>query len=690
MGFFSTRGDRSFRRHQLTAIIFTDIEGYTSLMGDSESEALDIIKKNKEIHLDAFERFSCIFHKQMGDGFLAVFSSLNNAIYASAYIIRETCKSDIRVRIGIHEGDVVFEDGDVFGDGVNIASRLEQCSKPGSIFASESVRNNLANKEGITSELIEEKTLKNVKEQVKIFDIKVEDQYIPEYIDESQNGEPYGRKVSWKIVLLIIAMFITVLGLWKYPFGANNAILLPGNSMALLPFENQGNNSEYDYLGSGIADGVITRLSRLNDISIISSSSSFKFKDSGRSNKEIADQLGVSMILEGGFLIIGNNVRITASLVGVEDSKVLLSESYSGQMDDIFSLQDKVSNGLLKHLDKSKVMGSSSPKNETRSMDAFKYYQEGINLLRKDYLYKSNIEESRVLFQKSWNIDPRYVEPSVAMAKSYLSEIFYGYENIYQVEDSLSKYVEIVSRIDAQNPDLLAIHGTIDFYKFDWESARLLFEKALELSPNNPMSYYYLSYTSFAKGNGIQDLKYMDKAIELDPLNNQYKLAKIIQLILVSELDAATEIVDQWLEDKPGDNMALFLKGVVLNQRGKYTEALDALLARSVGDTTNFMVAYSYGMVDNQEMSIKITNTIVERANRSFVSPVMIAIASLGVDDYDQSMDWLERAYLEKDAFILWILMDIFQPLHDDPRFLKLIKQVPFHPMITYIYPELR
>ena len=160
---------------QLAAIMFTDIVGYTALMGEDEQKAFELLKKNRQVQRPIIEKYNGRWLKEIGDGVLASFSTVSDAVYCAA-TIQKTCENepDLKLRIGIHLGEVVFEGNDVFGDGVNIASRLEPLAPIGGILVSESVQRNLSNKRGIETDFVREEQLKNVKEPVKIYSVQVE------------------------------------------------------------------------------------------------------------------------------------------------------------------------------------------------------------------------------------------------------------------------------------------------------------------------------------------------------------------------------------------------------------------------------------------------------------------------------------------------------------------------------------
>ena len=202
--------------HRLSAIVFTDIVGYTSMMGENEETALKTLEINRKIHLKYFQNYNSTYHKQIGDGFLGVFDSVVQAAHACAFIQQECKAENINIRIGIHEGEVIFKDNDVYGDEVNIASRIESTAASGAIYISENVRRNLDNKTGFNVQFIKEFELKNVKDFMNLYSLTVDIEKLPKIsslnIGEAQKSIYYKKwfKIGAYIVLAGLILFIII------------------------------------------------------------------------------------------------------------------------------------------------------------------------------------------------------------------------------------------------------------------------------------------------------------------------------------------------------------------------------------------------------------------------------------------------------------------------------------------------
>jgi adenylate cyclase len=267
---------------QLAAIMFTDIVGYTAIMGKNEQMAFDLLNKNRKLEKPIIEQFRGKWIKELGDGVMASFSTVTDAVSA-AVKIQEACKQskEFLLRIGIHLGEVIFEDNDVFGDGVNIASRIQAIAGPGEIYISEAVYNNVFNKRDIVTQFIKEETLKNVREPVKIYRV------------------------------------MTSADLHA--------------SAAAIPFRS-----------AGMAEEILSSLTHLKNLKVAGRTSSFQFKGKNIDLRVIGEELGVSTVLEGSVRKQDNRLRISAQLINVEDGFHIWSERYDREMQDIFAIQEEI------------------------------------------------------------------------------------------------------------------------------------------------------------------------------------------------------------------------------------------------------------------------------------------------------------------------------------------------------------
>ena len=651
------------------------------MMGASEDNALQILEANRKIHLKNFEKYNATFQKQIGDGFLAVFDSVIDAVYACANI-QESCKKEnINLRIGLHEGEVIFKDNDVYGDEVNITSRIEQSAESGTIYISENIKRIIANKSGMTSRYIKEFDLKNVKNPIKIYALDVDITRIPTVKEPLVNIQKHKKRIilliwllSFSLLFFIILNYKSVFQLLNSALHNNQVIELEDKTIAVLPFENLSKNPELEYLGGGIADDIINNLSTIPDFIIIARSSSFNPKIVNASLKRISRDLDVQHIIEGSFQVLNNDIHINISLIHCNSGNVLLSKSYDGQLDDIFTLQDKVAIGITNSL-----IGSfeklNQPKTKGNKIDlqAFKFYQMGQSLLKENYIHRNTILESRKLFKMALNEDPDWSQPYIGLAESYFMEVHYGYKSFPGIEDSVEFYISKAININPEQGELYSLRGTVAFWSFDLNNAIENYEKAIDLNPNYPFTYYYLAWADLIKNNTEGCISNMNKAISLDPLNEYLKVIRPTLISFSGEHEKALDLCLKMEKEEPGNNTTLMILGVVYTNMGEYEKALNTLLKRSVGHKTNFMVAYNYAKTGKKEKAREILDYLLQLPEERAAPSTQIGIVYLGLEEYDNAISWFQKGLETKDQWYVWLYQSWSDPIKDDPRFIEIL-----------------
>jgi class 3 adenylate cyclase len=289
---------------QLAAIMFTDIVGYTALMGQDEQKAFELLKKNRSVQRPIIEKFNGRWLKEIGDGVLASFTTVTDAVYCAA-TIQKTCENEpnLKLRIGIHQGEVVFEGADVFGDGVNIASRLEPLAPIGGILVSESVHRNIGNKTNIKSTFIREEQLKNVREPMKIYSVQVEgvepmviterSAAPPQKSPKSRNPKKMVFAVGGFLIILMLSYFlysklspdITIVEAQEAPID---------KSIIVLPFTNLSSDPEQEYFSDGMMEEILNHLVKIQDLKVVSRNRAMQYKGTSKTTQEIANELGVA------------------------------------------------------------------------------------------------------------------------------------------------------------------------------------------------------------------------------------------------------------------------------------------------------------------------------------------------------------------------------------------------------------
>lgn len=591
---------------QLAAIMFTDIVGYTALMGNDEQKAFELIKINREIKKPVVEQFNGRWIKELGDGVMASFNTVSDAVNA-AIKIQEDCNAinQFRLRIGIHQGEVVFESGDIFGDTVNIAARIQSAANPGTIYISESVQQNISNKNQFKTRFAKEETLKNVKEAVRMYEVVLSN---APTITEEVKPKSISRK-----------------------------------SIAVLPFANMSSDPEQEYFSDGLTEEIISDLSGIKTLLVISRSSAMTFTGTQKKIKEIAGELNVRHILEGSVRKAGNNLRISAQLIDAESDSHLWSEKYNGTLEDIFDIQEKVSRSIVAAL-KIKLTGEEDKQisirpienvhayecylkarqeifraSEDSMQNAFKLLQNGIELIGPNELLYATLGYANFFYHRFVNKTDRsyFFKAKEYAAKAFainpdspLAHVVEGWA--YWSEGKLQASCNSMKnalRIDPNNSD--ALFGLAEVYLYAGKSseAHVLSDKLLQIDPLTPF-IHIMKASCFLDKNIADGLPYFEKGYAMDSQSpiGQWMLASAY--FWCGENEKGFLLVDALeisLPDWPFTQHLSFLKNGLQGNKEKALEfaAKPELEVEAKNDHHfAFHLAEGYAVIDEKEKAL--------------------------------------------------------------------------------------
>jgi adenylate cyclase len=635
---------------QLAAIMFTDIVGYTALMGEDEQKAFALLRKNRLLHKPIIEKFNGHWIKEIGDGILATFPTVTNAVLC-AREIQEACQKldDLRLRIGIHHSEVVFEDNDVFGDGVNIASRLQASAPIGSIWISESVHKNISNNKDIQTKFIRSELLKNVKEPVRIFEV----------ISQADPASDHTHKKS------------------------NN---LPEKSIAVLPFINMSNDPEQDYFGDGIAEEILNSLTHLQDLKVAGRTSSFQYKSKNLDLRLIGEKLGVRNVMEGSVRKSGNRLRVTVQLINVEDGFHLWSEKYDREMDDIFAIQDEIALAITEKLkitlmEKDKAIIT---KTHTQNSEAYDLYLKGrFNINRRGRFIAIGMQ----YFLDAIKIDPNFAPAYAGYSDSCLLS---GYYNVYPANEIMPKgKVAALKAIDI-DPSLCEPYTSLGFYyeHFEWNfvKSKVYFNKAIELNPSYMLghAWYGMLYLSWIARDNEEAKKEGWTAIKLEPLSTIAHSLQSVILWVAGEFEEAVRIGNLAIDLDANTYLGHKMCSLAYISLGKYEEAID-MITRTLNVSNRFQwsvfdLMWAYSFLGKRNEMEQLMNELHERASKQYISPFSMALAYAWLGDIDKAIDYLENAMSDREPMLLTILTwpNVPKELLADARCQKIIERIGF------------
>jgi len=543
------------RTRRLAAVLAADVAGYSRLIGADEAGTLAAFKT---IKADLFDPTLAAHHgrlvKTTGDGFLAEFSSVVDALHCATEVQAQmaernaTVSTDKRIdfRIGINVGDIVVEDGDIFGDGVNVAVRLEGVAEPGGICVSARVQEDAAGKLNLCFDDIGEQQLKNIARPVRVYRVR-------DVATAKTQSAP------------------------ELP-----ALPLPDKpSIAVLPFINMSGDPDQEFFADGIAEDIITALSRYSSLFVIARNSCLTYKERAIDVKQVGRELGVRYVLEGSLRKAGNRVRVTGQLVEAETGKHVWAERYDRDLADIFALQDEITGAVtiaiapaIAHAERKRAMRTAPG-----SLDAWTAYQRGLW-----HVFKISREDDALAqkyFQQAIDIDPAFAGGYKGLAVAYLqaATLFHTRSpaEAYRSAEALARQAIALDGTDAEAHSTLATamlrHG-------DYDGALAQAEIALAMSPNLALAQGTLGEALIFSGQPKKGLVAVRTSIRLDP--HDPKLANRLNNLALGyyfsrDYEAAVEAAKRAVRSNPEYPLPYRRLAAALGQLGRTAEAKEAL-----------------------------------------------------------------------------------------------------------------
>jgi len=634
------------QERRLAAIMFTDIVGYTALMGKDEDQAFELLRKNKELHLKLIEQYRGTLIKEMGDGMLISFHSASDSVRCAMEIQAKAGKLKIPLKISIHEGEIVCEGNDVWGDVVNIASRIQETAQKGCIWISGVVYNEIRNKSGIIVEFVEEKVLKGVDEPLKVFKVICGDEE-------------------------------------KKPISTISSYNPPGKqSIIVLPFENMSPDPDQEYFSDGLTEEIITDLSHIHDLQVISRNSAMIFKNTKKNTKEIAREANVRYVLEGSVRKAGNNLRITAQLIdGITDSH-LWAEKYSGILDDIFNIQEKVSRTIVETL-KIRLSGEENDRLSSRpseNIQAYEAYLKGMVYLTK--LNETNLDIARDYFKLAIDIDPEFALAHFGLAFYWTAKMQCGFLSFKAGKPKLEKEIDMALSLGSTSVEGHSYLAGINYAcLWKWDIAEREYHKVFELNPNHARALAFYSHFLATMGKSVEALPYAEKAYNLEKLDSfihgQYGMA----LRHAHRYDQAIEVLEKAAKKFPNEMLIYSTLRSAYHDKCMYDEAIKAgkKYYEIRGHCSEIIVALEKGYREGGYRLAMQRNAeaLIEKSKTEYITPWQVATIYTRAGMKEEAIEWLNKAFDVHDNNITYLTADpIFDYLREDPRFQKLVEMM--------------
>lgn len=537
---------------RLTAILYADVAGYSRLTGEDEvgthrqlSASLDLIATRVK------EAGGRVVH-YAGDAVLADFGSVVAAVDSAVAIQRALTEQitdvpddkRLRFRIGVNLGEVIVDRDEIYGDGVNVAARLESLAEPGGICVSGAVFEQIKGKLDVGFRDMGPQTVKNISEPVRAYSVTL---------------EPSAAHLA--------------------PGGEINLALPDKPSIAVLPFVNMSGDPEQEFFADGMAEDIITALSRYRWFFVIARNSSFTYKGRAVDVTQVAKELGVRYVLEGSVRKATNRIRVTAQLIDAPTGRHIWAERYDRQLDDIFTLQDEITDTIVNSIEPElgAVERERARRKPPSNLDAWDSYQRGLSHLFEDDK-RDALDEAKQFFERACELDPGFAVAHAELAYTHVAYIVRGLTDDPKATlDRAADAAEKAVALDARDPAAHVALGRVYMFRHAHERAILEMETALALNPNFDRAYYGLGTALLYSGRPEESIPQLEKGIRLHPrrpvLWGGYLMMLGLAYINLEKYEEAAASLEKAIRQPIATFMVFVLAAATLAHLGRIDEA---------------------------------------------------------------------------------------------------------------------
>lgn len=677
-------------QRKLAVIMFTDMVGYSALTQKDEALALRLLEEHRHLLRPIFPKHGGKEIKTIGDAFLVEFSSALDAsacavaMQKTLFARNQESPNQIQIRIGLHVGDVVYKQRDVYGDGVNIASRIEPLAEPGGICVSEDLARQIANKIEYPLVKLGKGELKNIDMPVEIYRLMLpwnrRRSGVLDRLKFAYSQKRIRRATLAGLLFTVLALII----LWRTsPMDSGSP---PANRVAVLPFLNIGNDLHEEYFSDGMTEELISGLSKVRGLNVIARTSIAKYKGLKTNITDIGRELNVGTVLEGSVQMVSDRARIRVHLIEVQSQQQIWSQEYDREIKDVFAIQSdiamSVTNALRVQL--LSVEREQLQKRTTENNEAYRLY-----LLGRFHLNKRTGDEvmkSIDYFTQATQADSKFALAYAGLAEAYTLAGNAGYGSLPR-EQTIQNAKTYAAKALEMDESQAEAHASLAYVKFridwDWKGAEVEFKRALELKPGYARAHeWYALYLAIMKRLD-ESMVEMKKAQVLDPLSTSVSngIGRIYHF--AQKYDLAVEQFRRTIEMDPVYAEAYFSVGMTHVMMRRFDEAIPEL-KKAIGLSGNRLVMLSmlglaYGIQGRVDETKKIFDEFTKLSHESYVSPYYFAILSVGLGNKDQAMDYLDKAYEERDGILIFLRIEpVASSVWPHPRFVALMKKMGF------------
>ncbi|SMP16244.1 Adenylate cyclase, class 3 [Muriicola jejuensis] len=627
--------------------MFTDIVGYTTMMGQDEGKTLQLLRKSRAIHIEQIEKYNGRVIKEMGDGILAQFNSPLEATFCARDIQLEARFMLCKIRIGIDFGEITIDNHDVFGNGVNIASRLQSIADPGGVFISSKVHDAIEKDCDILFENLGEISLKNVSSPVNTYSIAD-----PEFPRTSRQRK---KELTGSDII---------------------------ESIAVLPFHSLSAEPEQQFFVDGIHDALITELAQINSLRVISRTSTLRYRNTTAAMLDIARELGVDALLEATVLRDQDQIRIQVQLIKtIRTEEHLWAKSYDRELRNVFAMYNELVKDIIREIDAKLTRYESDQIDQFYEVipEAYETYLMGVH--HWEQLSKESLDSALEYFSESIQLDPNFAPAYTALAGVWLGRTQMGYVNQSNALPHVYKNMYKSISLEGENAESYFWKGSLHVWiDWEWDKGYKAFKRTIEINPNNTKGRAYFAHLLAITNRLEEAVSEAEISIQLDPFNELIRSLYGMILNYARKYRNAEAILLDILKDKKNHPVAYSTLRSVYFNLGEYEKSYE-MFKRSYlekGETRSAeALEKGYKEGGYRKALSSVAEFKIDNPDGNYHTPWQIATLYTRAGIRDKAMTFLKKAYEIRDPNMPYLGVDpIFDALKDEPEFRTLLDKM--------------
>jgi class 3 adenylate cyclase/TolB-like protein/Tfp pilus assembly protein PilF len=712
-------------KRRLTAIMFTDIVGYSALSHRRESLALELLDEHRKVLRPIFTRFHGREIKTIGDAFLTEFDSAFEAVRCAIEIQRtlrernagETHERRIALRIGLHLGDVVSTEGDVYGDGVNVAARLLHVAHAGGIALSDSVYQQVHNKIAEPFEKTAARKLKNIAHPIEIYRVGLDPRgpARPLGILRSRLRRAFRSTRSSRGLAAGLALGLAFALAAQFRHGRGESDALDLARVAVIPLRDQSASGEDgEFLADGLTEEIISSLSRVSGIRVLARSTMMQFKSKNKTAGEIGRELKAGLLLEGTLTRDHDHIRVNVQLTDANTQEALWSERFDGKLRDIYGIHRRISErvagevigtrpnsavaGAMPQAARGRSPASLAPPaalpgartavglspeplpSSALDQEAYLLYLKGRFLINKRT--EADLRQGIAQLKQSVAAEPRNASAHAAIANALSLLSYYGYLSPMQAVSEGQKFIDRALELDPSSAEAwLARAEKEAYFDYDWASAERSYRRALASQPGHSTAHQWFGEYLIANGRFEEARSEMSAALDLDPLSLLTNTGAVIPEYYAGNFAQAVKRFGRVTEMDPSFVVAHIWLGRSYAQLGD-TEAAIRELSRALelsrgSELIRAHLGYAFGLSGQPDKARAILRGFDEQGKKEYVSCYAYASVHAGLGEREPVLKYLQKCFDEHSDYLVHLKIDpVFKAYRRDPAFAALVAKL--------------